>query len=197
MNRLSQYRIFAILIPILCLAIGAWITWKQHERLEAARAEDKKVEADIAFQVKMIQEIGSQPLAEKEPTAPASDAEQAAFLDGLRTIARDSGVILTSWSNVAAPPADKDKPQNYAGAMPMLSTLEVVGPFENVRAFLYSIARAPRLLNFSGIKWSRAEESKSDVTKLSVTITRYVSNDLPPAPEAPTTAARRATDKSS
>ena len=199
MTKLNQYRLFAILVPILCLAIGGWVTWNQKRRLEIAKIEHKKIEDDLAFQVRMIKEIGSQPLAEKEPTVLISDAEQAAFLDGLRTIARDSGVILTSWTNVPAPPADPNKPDTSlpTGVLPILSTLEVVGPFENVRSFLYSIARAPRLLNFSGIKWSRTVEAESSETKLSVTITRYVSTMQPPAPEAPTKTASRAPDQSS
>lgn len=197
MNKLNQYRLFAILIPILCLGVGGWVVFNQYRRLGQLNIEQDKTEQNLAFQKRMIEEIGSQPLAAKEPMAPASDAEQAAFLEGLRTIANDSGVVLTKWNNVAAPPVDPKKPAAVlpAGVSEALSTLEVEGPYENVRTFLYAIGLAPRLLNFSGIKWARTTDANS--TNLKVTITRYVSPpeqaDVPPSS---TPASAGATEKS-
>ena len=180
MNKLNQYRLLAVIVPILCLAVGGWVVWNQVKRLNAANVEKAVVEKNLAFQKKMVADIGSQPLAAKEPTAPMSEAEQAQFLESLRTIAKQSGVTLTRWSNVPAPPQDPNKP----GALPkdvsaMISTLEVNGGYGNVREFLYSIARAPRLLNFSGIRWGRSGNG----TVLSVTVTRYVSTGIAPAPD--------------
>jgi hypothetical protein len=181
MNKLNQYRLLAVIVPILCLAVGGWVVWNQMKRLGEISAQRAEVEKNLEFQKKMIADIGSQPLAEKEPTVPASDAEQAAFLEGLRTIAKNADVTLTRWSNVPAPTGDQSKqgvqlPKDVAA---ILSTLEVNGQYSNVREFLYSIARAPRLLNFSGIRWSRASDNASTV--LTVTVTRYVSTGVAPA----------------
>jgi len=198
-NKLNQYRMFAVIVPILCLAVGGWVVWNQKTRLDSVVAERAQVEKNLEFKKKMILDIGSQPLAEKEPTVPASDAEQAAFLEGLRSIAKNSGVTLTRWSNVPAPAADPNKPETGLpqNVSAILSTLEVNGPYSNVRSFLYSIARAPRLLNFSGIRWARAGDSGN--TLLSVTVTRYVSTGAAPAPAPanPSTARNGAAEKSS
>lgn len=196
MNKLSQYRLFAVLVPILCLCVGGWVVWNQIKRLNMVTAEKAQVEKNLAFQKKMIADIGLQPLAAKEPTVPASEAEQAEFLEGLRTIAKQTGVTLTRWNNVAAPPPDPNKPDT---SMPkdvsaMVSTLEVNGGYSNVRDFLYSIARAPRLLNFSGIRWGRAADNVNTI--LSVTVTRYVSTGIAPAPEIPKSVSSGAAEQS-
>lgn len=187
MNKLQQYRLFAILVPIICFGIGGWVVFNQHRRLGQLKIEHEATEKNLAFQRRMIEQIGSEPLAAKEPTVPASNAEQAAFLEGLRTLASDAGVTLTKWTNVAAQPIDKSKPTTAlpAGVSEALSTLEIEGPYNNVRSFLYAIGLAPRLLNFSGIKWSRSTET--DSTNLKVTITRYVSPPEPVSTPASTT----------
>lgn len=197
MNKLNQYRLMAVIVPILCLAVGGWVVWNQMKRLGAISVERTEVDKNLEFQKKMIADIGSQPLAEKEPTVPASDAEQAAFLEGLRSIAKSSGVTLTRWTNVPAPPADPSKPETGLpkDVSAILSTLEVNGDYSNVREFLYAIARAPRLLNFSGIRWGRATNNTSTV--LSVTVTRYVSTGVAPAPAPSTTAQDGAAEQSS
>jgi len=197
MNKLNQYRLFAVLVPILCLAVGGWVVWNQNKRLRAADVELKRVSENLQFKKKMIADIGNQPLAEKEPTVPGSDAEQAEFLDGLRTIANESGVTLTKWTNVAAPPADPNKPETGlpTGVQAMTSTLEIKGSYENVRRFLYTVAAAPRLLNFSGIRWARDGDTVDTI--LSVTITRYVTTAPAPAPANPSPASNEAAEKSS
>jgi Tfp pilus assembly protein PilO len=199
MNKLNQYRLFAVLVPLICLALGGWIAWNQNMRLAAAQVEHDQVAKNLEFQKKMIADIDGQLPPEKDPTVQASDAEQAEFLDGLRTIAGESGVTLTRWSNVAAPPPDPNKPETGLpkDVQAMISTLEVNGSYPKVRAFLYSIARAPRLLNFSGIRWSRG--GNPDSTLLSVTITRYVSTAPAPAPATAdsTAASSGAAEKSS
>lgn len=196
MNKLNQYRLMAVVVPILCLAVGGWVVWGQMKRLGEVSAERAQVEKNLEFQKKMIADIGSQPLAEKEPTVPASDAEQAAFLEGLRTIAKNAGVTLTRWNNVPAPAADPNKPDTGLpkDVSAILSTLEVNGDYSKVREFLYAIARAPRLLNFSGIRWARANDNVTTV--LSVTVTRYVSTGVPPAP-APSTSVSNGTAEQS
>ena len=197
MNKIQLHRLLAAVVPILCLAVGGWVVWSQKTRLESLTAEYQRVEKNLKFQKDMIAAIGNEPLAQKEPTVASSDAEQAEFLDGLRTIAKESGVTLTKWTNVAAPAQDPEKkdaglPQ---GVSPILSTLEVNGPYPNVRQFLYTIARAPRLLNFSGIRWARS--TSGDNTDLSVTITRYVSATAPAAASPTTSASGEAAEKSS
>ncbi|HJP83577.1 MAG TPA: hypothetical protein VJ835_08740 [Fimbriimonadaceae bacterium] len=196
MNKLNKYRLLAILVPIICFGLGAWLTWSQYQRLKVGQIEHDRVEKNLEFQKQMIATIGSQPVAEKEPTAPISDAEQAGFLDGLRTLARDTGVVLTKWSNVeTAPGAPKEDTSGLpAGVGAIRCTLEVVGPFDNVRSFLYAVGKAPRLLNFSGIKWVRSQDGNSTV--LNVTITRYISN-APAAPASQTPASNMSREQSS
>lgn len=178
MNRTVMLRLFATITPILCLGLGAWLIWGQYQKSVALETDLARVSKNVEFQKTMIAEIGSQPLAEKEPAAPISDAEQAAFLEDLRQIARNTGVVLTKWANVpTAPPTEANKVVLPAWITPMLSNLEVSGPYPAIRNFLYEIARAPRLLNFSGVKWTRNDEKNT--TSLSVTITRYVT---PPQP---------------
>jgi hypothetical protein len=173
MNRTVVLRIFAAITPVICVALGTWLVWSQYRRTVTLEEDLGNVTRNLLFQKTMIDEIGSQPLAAKEPAAPFSDAEQSAFLEGLRQIARSSGVTLSKWTNVPSPPkAENDKVLLPAGITPMLSNLEVSGPYEAIRSFLYEVARAPRLLNFSSVRWIRKEDS--DITTLSVTITRYV-----------------------
>ena len=172
-------RIIAIVIPLLCLAIGGWAIWKQYTRLQSSSLELAQMERNLGVQKALIASISKEPEAAKQPTAPISDGEQAAFLDGLRTIARDSNVQLIRWTNISQnADANRDAPAP-SGVTPIISTLEVRGLYEDVRTFLYSIAKAPRLLNFSGIRWARASDQDSSTT-LSVTITRYVSPGPPP-----------------
>lgn len=182
MTQIVRLRLLAVLAPIVCLALGVWLVWSQYRRSVALEDDLARVRKNVEFQKSMIAEIGSQPLAAKEPSLTMSDAEQATFLEGLRKIAGDSGVVLTKWSNVAAPAPDPEGKVAPLpdGVIPVLSNLEVNGPYASVRSFLYEIGKAPRLLNFSAVKWRRKDTD--DTTTLSLTITRYVS---PPDPAAP------------
>ena len=184
-----------MLAPILCLALGTWLVWSQYRRSVTLADDLARVHKNVEFQKSMIAEIGSQPLAEKEPSLAMSDAEQATFLEGLRKIASDSGVVLTKWTNVAAPTNPDAKADPLPdGIIAVLSNLEVNGPYSSVRSFLYEIGKAPRLLNFSAVKWGRKDTD--DTTTLSLTITRYVSPPDPAAP-APTSTVSAAPKESS
>jgi Tfp pilus assembly protein PilO len=190
-NQLVRLRLLAVLAPIVCLALGVWLVWSQRQRSVTLEQDLARVRKNVEFQKSMIAEIGSQPLAAKEPSLTMSDAEQATFLEGLRKIAGDSGVVLTKWTNVAAPAPDPNSKAEPLpdGVLPVLSNLEVNGPYASIRSFLYEIGRAPRLLNFSAVKWRRKDTD--DTTTLSLTITRYVS---PPDPASPVPTSAVSTD---
>lgn len=192
MDRIGWYRLFGLVVPLIALAIAGAVATTQYFRLRGLEEEHVRTERSLEFVRKMISEMQSQPHIQKEAAVPRSPDEQAIFLDQLRQYAIAYGVDLSRWAIVRTPPqpaTSSDSQKQPVGPEPLVSSVDVSGEFENVRAFLYSLVRAPRLLNLTNLRWARQEGDKPNVTRVSFTLTRYVSREA--APAAPASASAR------
>lgn len=178
MNKIKQFRMLAIVLPILCILAGGASTYLQYKKLNSAKDDLEVAQKDLAFQRSMLEALGEQPVLAKEPAVQPGPNEQSAFLEGLRQLARETGVQLVKWNNAAAAPAAPPaEGQPAPDVVPMRSSLEVVGSYAAIRNFLYQTQQAPRLLSYSDVKWGR--EGDAGQTRISLTITRYLSNSAP------------------
>jgi hypothetical protein len=184
MDRKSLYRLFGLVLPLIALAIAGTVAASQYFRLRSLEDEQARTERSLEFVRKLITEMQTQPHIEKVAAVAKSPDEQAVFLDQLRQYALEKGVDLSRWANVHSVPqpgSGGTEMKAPTGPEPVVSTIEVSGEFENVRAFLYTIVRAPRLLNLTNLRWTRQDGDKPNVTRVSFTLTRYVSKDATPA----------------
>jgi Tfp pilus assembly protein PilO len=184
---------FVLLIPIAVIAIAGYVVFGKYKQIQALRAE----QADIRQDIKMIEQnlaaLSTLPDYDKFAAAPRSEAEQAAFIESLRLIARDAGVEIESFRTRFAaprPPPKEGQPESAtARYQPMPTMIVVVGPFAAARDFAYSLMRMDRLMNTSEVRWELDEVRRT--TRLSFVVTRYVRDPLPTeinsAPEGGTT----------
>lgn len=172
-----------VLIPILVLALSAYLAYGQVVRRKAAETEAQALDVGIASSKKLLADMQSQPIIDKEFAVEATAEEQAAFLDLLRVYADAAGANVSKFVNLPPPPANQQQqqrePKPKVNITPISTTVEVQGRFDQVRAFAYSLIRTKRLLNMDNVRWRR--DQNGPVTTLSFTVTRYV---IPPAPKA-------------
>src|SRR2546423_1443704 len=111
--------------------------------------------------------VAAPPQTTRDSPAGKNTPGEPDVLNTLRIYANASGVKITRWMNgtpYAPVPgangglggsngtAEKPKPIP-GGAAPIASSIEVAGPFNSIREFMYYLQRSPRLLNMTGIRW--------------------------------------------
>jgi type IV secretory pathway VirB10-like protein len=174
MNQLRNYRIATVALPIVALIVGAIAIGSQMMRLRNAERQQTLADKNVKFLEDLIRQDQAQPLGDKIPALANNPNEQQLFLDELRQRALTSHVQVVRWSNKPAKQSkDKDKNAKQAelGITPLASAVEVAGEYNQVRSFMYSLLRSPRLLNVSELTWLR---DQYPTTRLMFTLTRYV-----------------------
>lgn len=186
MKNLRLGTVLAVLVPIVVAAYGGWQVSNQMERKRVAEAEENRLRTNNNAIRSLIKQHQVQLVANKVIAAQSSPEEQAAFLTQMRVNAAAAGVKLVRYNNrgLVIPPRRTNDPkaQNEAPQLfkPVASNVEVSGPFEAVRGFAYSLLRANRLLNMSGVTWKR--DNDKGTTTLSFTLIRYVTDQPMPEP---------------
>jgi len=198
MNRSSFYNIATIAVPLTCFLLAIGLVFYEIHRLNLLQSESRETAQQIVQVDKIIHDIEAQPPSAKIPAVPQTATEQVDFLNVLRLFASESKVSITRWSNATplAPAGGGNAPTgagnnaggNSGSAMPegitpIASAVEVTGPYNGVRRFLYDLLREKRLINMTDFKWSRGQWP---ATHVSFTLTRYITQ--PPASVAPASA---------
>ena len=177
--------------PLICFFIAVGLVFYEVHRLHQLRDDTRQTQQQIAQIDKMLREITQHPVATKIPAVGISPTEQVDFLNMLRLYANESKVRLTRWSNATpiAPSssgtasADAHKAALPPGVTSVASAIEVGGHYAGVRQFLYYLLSDRRLINMTDLKWSR---DQWPTTKLTFTLTRYISQQAAPAAPAST-----------
>jgi hypothetical protein len=184
-----SYRIWAFAIPLVCLVLGVILIMTQLARVRGLDAEKAQISKNISFVQGLIAQNDMQPLADKEPAIPQTADEQSLFLNELRLHAANARIELVRWAN-SPPPAQQPgapAPPPSGPTIPIVSSVETAGTYQNLRAFMYSLLRSPRLLNVSNLTWRREDDYPN--TRLIFTLTRYVTKPQPIANVQPTSTA--------
>lgn len=166
-----------VLLPIAAACVFGYIGYGQYRRVETAKLERTEINADLRNVQQLLAALENQPLINKRVSAVRTEEEQANFLDNLRIHAANADVRVELFVAQApairpegqAPPPGEADTTRY---LPMLSTVTVVGSFENTRAFAFAIMQSDRLMNMSQVKWDRITASGD--LRLNFLLTRYV-----------------------
>jgi len=186
-NRSSFLNIATWVVPIACLALAAGVIYYEVRRIRLLDEERVRVDQNIAFVEKLRQEITRQAPAmmNRFPTVEQSPKEQPDFLNKLRIYAAAARVRIVRWSNATpiAPTSDRDsglegRSSIPPGVIPIASSIEVAGVYNNIRGFLYSLLSDPRLFSMNDIQWVRGDQWPR--TRVSFTLTRYVTREKSP-----------------
>jgi hypothetical protein len=192
-NQARNYKILTIVLPIVAVLIAGIFTMTQITRMRSLRSEKEAVDKNIAYLEDLMRQDQLQPLTDKIPAEVISPEEQAAFLDQLRQLAAASGIEIIRWTNTArslTPPPPPNPNDPKAKEQPpaskvtaLMCTMDIAGEYPAMRSFMYALLRSKRLLNVSGLTWSRTNEYPR--TALTFTCTRYVTSEpmyiAPPA----------------
>lgn len=187
MNRTSHLNIAKIVIPFLCFLIAGGVISYEIRRIRRLEGERIQVEQNIATVEKLRQELDQHTpvMLNRFPTAQQSPQEQADFLNKLRAYAAATQIRIVRWTNAtpiapasggeSGPPKQSSIPP---GVLPISSSIEVSGLYNDIRAFLYSLLRDPRLFSLTDIEWQRSDRWPR--TRVSMTLTRYVTRERSP-----------------
>lgn len=176
MNRTSIYNLLSVIIPLVCLAgvVAALVILKS--RANAAEEQNRQAVQQIAVvenRIKELETVERQPL---ESSVAASPMEETGFLNLIRGYA-GVGVTIDKF-NIATPLAPQGAsgeaaaPARPAGVSAVSGSMDVSGPYNAVRQFLYNLHRSSRLFTLRDVKWRRGD--KPGTTSASFTLTRYV-----------------------
>lgn len=184
MNQARNYKILTIVLPIIAVLIAGIFTMTQITRMRSLRTQKEAVDKSYTYITNLMRQDQLQPITDKIPAEVSSPQEQAAFLDQLRQLAAGTGIEIIRWTNTArtvtpapAPnpndPKAKEQPK-AAAVTALMCTMDIAGEYANMRSFMYALLRSKRLLNVSGLTWSRTNEYPR--TALTFTCTRYVTD---------------------
>jgi hypothetical protein len=180
--------VLAILVPIIVAGVFGLMISRQNDRRRVAEQQRDQLQARNSSLRTLIRQLQVRPLANKQIAAEDTPDEQAAFLTQMRVNADASDVKLVRYMNRGiAIPRERDPKTPPPIFKPVISNVEVQGPYLGVRAFAYSLLRANRLMNMSGVTWKR---NNNGGTTLSFLLTRYVADPqyVDPVPVAPAVA---------
>lgn len=171
--------IIGVSVPFAVAVVLGTMCYSQYQARQMAQLDEAQQQKNVNSLQYELDTYKVEPLTSKHISAEATADEQAAFLTQLRLDAQGAGVKLTQYLNMGQvlPPRNDGKdfaPPNQN--RPVASTLTVQGPYDGVRAFAYSLLRAPRLMNMQGVTWKR--DVTADTTTLSFTLIRYVKNPV-------------------
>jgi hypothetical protein len=178
MKKLSWINILALLIPLVCLTATVLLVMVQVRRINDLKTQRTQLERNIALVENRLSQMSAAPPPARIATVEMSVTEQLDFLNTLRAYADATKVRLVRWS--AAPPivpasAGQPEPGRRTlppGVTPLASTVEVSGEYRNLREFMYSLLRSPRLYSMSDIRWVRGD--RWPATSVTFILTRYV-----------------------
>lgn len=180
MNKSGVGVIIAIAIPLVCAVILGLLCFTQYKQRDLAQADEAVQQKTVDSLNDALAKANIEPLNDKQIAADATADEQASFLTQIRVDAQGAGVKLTQYMNMGqlpgAQPAPGQPTQPQSIYRPVASTLTVQGTYDGVRAFAYSLLRANRLMNMSGVTWKRDPDGQS--TTLSFTLIRYVTDPV-------------------
>src|SRR5262249_10089489 len=110
-----------------------------------------------------------------------SRLEESMFLDEVRRCANENKVELNRYSNDTVPNAapPPGQPPAMANVRTLMSSLEVRGTYEAVRAFMKQLLGSKRLLAVKSGAWGRSPLTGQTV--FSFKLNRYVSTTPPPS----------------
>ncbi len=124
---------------------------QKNSELEEAKLADRAYNKDLTELERRKQ------LARKQKKILPDDAESAAFLSSIQTVATISGVRLTSWT-----PQD-EAPEAFYAKVPM--QLQVEGKFHQVAKFFYGVGQVDRIINMENIDIKSDEKEVADKKK--------------------------------
>lgn len=202
MNKQKLLLIGQIALPAFCLIAGSFAMLRQVRRGNEAREERGRIDRQIILVDAKLKELEKPRPFIRYPAAMAGPQEQPEFLNIMRGYSAAANVKITKWlsqtpvaaakaptatagsggSPLSAQPATQNPTAALAAALPpgvtaIPAAVQVNGPFNNVRQFLYSVLSDRRLINLSDVRWSRTE--KWPTTGVEFTLTRYVTDKAP------------------
>ncbi|MCW5943384.1 MAG: hypothetical protein KIS66_14225 [Fimbriimonadaceae bacterium] len=165
----------AVSIPLVAFAGIAAFVGVQVGQLRRLEAEQSRLQQSVR---KL--EFGSKTVApvvelEQAPIVPSGEREQAAFLEELRLAASQNGVELVKWNLAVQKPvaSPTSKSVSVPDASGIDCQIEVAGTYQDLRAFLYDLAKGQRFYAFGNVNWRR-DRDRYPKTSLRFTLTRFV-----------------------
>lgn len=182
MGKLNFRNVLTMLLPLVALIANVGVVLTQKGRVDDIDTRRQKTEENIAAVEAAIKRVDESPSPPRMPTMEQSPREQVDFLNMLRAFASASAVKVDQFNNSTpvAPSSgsgtDASKTVIPGGVLAISSSVEISGPYNNVRSFMYDLLRSPRLFSVNDLQWTRGMPYPKTVA--SFTLTRYVT----PAP---------------
>ena len=173
MDRLKVMRITTFAVPLLALvACSGAVAFEKH-RLFDFRTQLGGTRSQIATAAKILKDMEGQTSLARFPTVAQTPQEQPGFLNEMRTYSDLNHVELIRWTTTTIYYAKNDP---ILKTMPpdvtqLVSNVVTAGTYADLRSFLYSLLRSPRLINLTDMKWARGVHGARE--ELSFTLTRY------------------------
>ncbi len=178
MSKTSHLSILTLLLPVICIAMVAWMIFHEVRRMNQLHDDLIQTEKQIAFVEDMRKKLAETPQKPRFPTAEQTPREQTDFLTTMRLFSEANRVSMSKYSGTPVVPISASAPGSGPirplGVISIPSAIQVTGNYASVREFMYSILHSPRLFSMTDIRWARGQ--KWPMTSLTCTLIRYVSN---------------------
>ena len=180
MSASTPNRLVSVGLPIACLFIALGLGGYEYLRKINAHDELLATRTKLAAVQQDLRNVIRDPvMAARFPAALDTKQEDTHYLEQLRQSAQECGVQIVRWVRIDQPKPGTSNGNTTAGPAPdlkgltpVVSDLEVYGPYESVRAFVRRLENSERLLNMDDVSWHRGQV---DGTRLFVKLTRYLS----------------------
>ncbi|GMV89386.1 MAG: hypothetical protein AMXMBFR81_23170 [Chthonomonas sp.] len=166
-------RFLVIALPIASFIVSALVVGIQVKRTFVAEGDRARLRASVEKLRAQMEPTDALDEVLQVPAVAASESEQAAFLDELRSAAATAGIQLVKWNFVVKRGAKKGDGVTLEGSTPIECTLDVAGTYPSLRAFLYDLSKAERFYAIGNVSWKRDRDRYPNTT-LSFTLTRFV-----------------------
>ena len=181
MKKRPDFRVASIILPLTATLVCAGVFLYENRQFGALQAELDIANKQYVRLVELLKEMESKKGDNRFPLVAHTVREQPIFLNTLRQYADLNRVQLMKWSitpnSVATAKPDPDAPPKPKSVMddvtPIVNNVEIAGSYANVRAFLYDVARFPRLVTMNDAKYSRSSNTAAPL-KVVFTLARYV-----------------------
>jgi hypothetical protein len=189
MKETNPLKIWTVALPVLSVVVAAGVTAYEWNRVRGLEADRDRMKKNIAVLDRLQERMNSEISSPQVPAVAQTVSEQPLYLNNLRTLAAATRVKLVKWTN-SAPyiPTNQQQLSNNEvqptlpqGITAISSDVEVMGGYEDVRQFLYAVAKSPRLYNMSRVRWTRND--KWPQTGVQFTLVRYVTAAPAATPE--------------
>lgn len=141
----------------------------------------QKVEREIAISLQNIdkeKETGDDRIA----VADQGVQEESTYLTFLRSSATATRVDIVRYTATDPTINTGSAPVDIKGATPIKGSLEAVGTYRDLLAFMTRLEKGQRLLALNDVSWNRTEDV--DQVRLSAEITRFVVPVTTPPPNS-------------